>query len=294
LVSFQTGLVGLPLTPKGLYNNQLPSITAGDLLNWQKTAGIESPLTKQEDKNHIKKFFTKSALVITALITPSVLTPKILNKFPGLSKALPKGVTKLGLPIAIGMTAGTTLSLVLQSLVNGGVDKEHLVSDLKDVFLTTVLASSFNNIISGTNRLLSSYWIMSYKKSMNRFLINGVVGGSYAFLRGIIKPEKEDKLSLKNVTKGFVEGIFLGEGARILFKTRPGSKVKSLGLYNFIKYSKICLGAALGSLAFRFADYFTEKTINPQISKTSAPIQKEYKKIIEHLFKGNSYPTIIG
>ena len=132
---------------------------------------------------------------------------------------------------------------------------------------------------------------------LKRFLINGSVGSSYALARGIVKPEKEDKISFNRISKGFIEGIFLGEGARYIYGINP-SFMNGLkpALTNFIKYVKICTGAALGSIVFKFAEYIIENSSRktPEQNNKFVDDQCKPKSFVEHLFKGNTYPTIIS
>jgi hypothetical protein len=288
---------GLNLSGVSIPHNstiKLPSITARELEEWQKTINAPTFTSSKKEENHLKKFMTKSALVITSLIAPGAFAPRILKKFPQIKKLLGPKLATFAVPVAVGLAAGTSLSLALQTFINGGIKKDNLISDLKDVLITSTMVSGFSNIISGSTRLINSYSILSHSKTLKRLAINGSIGSTYAFLRGIIKPEKDDKVSFERITKGFVEGMFLGEGARLLFSSRIGDSIRHYKFYNVLKYSKICLGAALGSMAFKLSDYFVTRVVKPEESKEPFSLKQESKKIVEHIFKGNSYPTILA
>lgn len=156
---------------------------------------------------------------------------------------------------------------------------------MKDALITSFCSSGFSMFVSKSNKLISSYKIMGDLKFLKRAFVNGGIGTVYTTLRGIIKPEKEDKLSFERVAKGFIEGVFLGEGARLMFKHPIGSQIKNKNLFGILKYTKICLGAALGSIAYRTSEFLlSPKTKLEDVNKDT---------FAEHFFKGNSYPTII-
>lgn len=216
---------------------------------------------------------------------PGILAPKVLNKFPQIIKVLPKNIAGFTVPVAIGVAIGGALSSAFQLIFNGKITKDHLLSDVKDALITSLCTSGFSLLISKSSKLIDSYKAIGDIKLLKRLLINGSIGSSYAALRGIIKPEKEDKLTFDRVAKGFIEGVFLGEGARLMFKHPIGTNIKNKNLFGLIKYSKICIGAALGSIAYRFSEYVcTPKSAQNSIKKDT---------FAEHFFKGNSYPTII-
>lgn len=263
----------------------LPPITTKALVDWDSTIGIRQSEVKQEEKHQVRKFFTKSSIVIAALTAPSVLTPKVFKHFPQITKILPKQVAGFAIPIAIGVGIGSALSSVFQVIFNGKISKDFLLSDVKDALITSFCTSGFSLFVSKSNKLISTYKMMDNIKFLKRTLINGSIGSVYTALRGLIKPEEEDKLSFERIAKGFVEGMFLGEGARLMFKHPIGAKIKNQNLYGLLKYTKICLGAALGSIAYRFSEFaLSSKAIKSDINKDT---------FAEHFFKGNSYPTII-
>lgn len=247
--------------------------------------GISTSEAKDEQTHNVRKFFTKSAIVIAALTAPSVLAPKVFKQFPQIIKFIPKNIASFAVPIAIGVGIGGALSSAFQLIFNGKVTQDHLLSDVKDALITSLCTSGFSMLVSKSSKLINTYKIMGDVKLLKRLFINGSIGSSYAALRGVIKPEREDKLTFDRIAKGFIEGIFLGEGARLMFKHPIGLNIKNNNLYGIIKYSKICIGAALGSIAYRFSEFvFSPKSTQNNIKKDT---------FAEHFFKGNSYPTII-
>lgn len=275
---------------QGTSNNvKLPSITFADLKELQKQS-ILFPQYKEKakkEKSLLNKYITKAAIVISTIISANHISPKLLKHSKSLLGELKFGSMEFGLPIAIGVAVGGLISSACQLLLNKEVKKDYLISDLKDALISSSILGGFGILITHSTKFLSLFSLDNHSL-VKRLCVNGLSGGIYAGLRGIIKPEKEDKFTMKNLALGFTEGVFLGEGARLLFKV-PTTKLLG-NLPKIFKttadYLKLFTGAAVGSFAFKSAYYAVSH-------KEDLKNHKKPKDILDDFFKGNSYPTII-
>lgn len=292
-------LVSGGVSSKGLKEDKLPSVTVQDL-----QVASESPAPamnafdvfsrehkKETDK---KKYRSKFAVAISSLLTAAYVTPKIVQATRTISNSVLKNLSVWALPVMAGVITGGLVSSACQKILNGEVNKDYLVSDMKDALVTSTVVRGYTGIISNSGKLFNSLIMMDYSKWVKRFAINGAIGGSYALLRGIIKPDENDKLTLNKVLAGVVEGIYLGEGARFVSKRdlplqRLAMPAEVRKLLSFVK---VLVGATVGSIAFRATTYFTDKLESGFIKNNSNPLKDE--TLIEHIFKGNSYPTLIS
>lgn len=278
---------------------RLPPVTVQDLQAFKQKNNVSfaktPPAPAVEKDTHFQKYVTKFTIVLSSLLTTTLMTDKIFKLTENCAHAGLQNVARYGGPLVAALGLGAAISSAFQLIFKQKVDKEHLVNDLKDTFISSTMVRSFTAITSSTGKFLRSYSYLRHSDWGKRFAINGVIGSSYAALRGIIKPDKEhDRLTPENIAKGFVEGIFLGEGARVLSGVRVGNKFFR-GKPQIIKglmYLKLVLGAMLGSMLFGVADFGYERAKSSSLGKNhDKPF--EDKSLVKHLFKGNSYPTLI-
>ncbi|MGD9580650.1 MAG: hypothetical protein AB7V50_04705, partial [Vampirovibrionia bacterium] len=59
-----------------------------------------------------------------------------------------------------------------------------------------------------------------------------------------------------------------------------------------LSFVNVLVGATVGSIAFRATTYFTDKLESGFIKNNSNTLKDE--TLIEHIFKDNSYPTLIS
>ena len=231
---------------------------------------------QKNSRSEFNKFITKAAIVVSSLIIPNTLTTKIIKKFKPLQKFAPKMLACYGITVAAGVAIGSIISLTFQKILDNKISKKNLISDAKDAFITSSMIGIFPAIQKCSSLIFKTAGLSN--KLLKRFTTNGFIGALYAFSRGIIKPEPSDKLSLKKTGKTFIEGIFLGEGARL------GLKIPAVNSYLSKFFTAI--GASVGS--------FTNRVFQALIFKKSI-IKKHpgHHNIFKDIFKGNSYPTII-
>ncbi|MEW5820675.1 MAG: hypothetical protein AB1782_10830 [Cyanobacteriota bacterium] len=275
----------------------LPSITAADLAKFNNKPHVSfaknDVLEKEEKKDHFQKFATKSSIVISSLIGTGFATSYVFNQTRNMQNVFKKHLINASAPLGIVLGVAAVLSTAFQLIFNDKIDKEHFISDMKDAFITASMVRTFTAMTTKSGKLIASYYNLFNSANAKRLGINGLVGSIYAAFRGIIKPEEDDKFEFNRIAKGFVEGVFLGEGARLMFKTKIGFsllKGKPISI-KLLQYSKAIVGAALGSIAYRLSEYFVSNVKNTG-NKDSKVFS--YDKIAEHVFKGNSYPTLIG
>lgn len=249
----------------------------------------------REQKKEVdsKKYRAKFAVAISTLLTAAYVTPKVIEHTRAISDIVVQRFTRIALPIAAGVAIGGIVSAACQKLLNGEVKKEYLYSDLKDALVTSTVVRGYTGLITNSGKLFNSLIMMEYSKWLRRFSINGIIGGSYAFLRGIVKPDEKDQLTIRKVLEGIVEGIFLGEGARFMSKRDFGLQKlpMSANMRKTLSFAKVIVGATIGSIAYRATTFVTNKLESDVIGHDTNPLEEE--TLVEHLFKGNSYPTII-
>ncbi len=277
----------------------LPPITVAELPGWRETSILGAQKVDKENKKdsqgHFQKFLTKFAIAITSLLATGLSTPKIIKRTKNISDRFTKQFLRVCAPIAIAVGAAATLSTALQLILSGKVEKDYLMSDIKDALITSTIVRAYTSFTTESGRLLSTFRILERSKLTNRFLVNGMIGGTYALFRGIVRPDKADDLTMKNLANGLIEGIYLGEGAR--FVNKLGNKwitPQNAGLkgYKLAQLGTIVLGAALGSMLFNVSKYIAGVLFDKECY-TNPTKQINKNDIIEHLFKGNSYPTLI-
>lgn len=278
---------------------KLPSITASDLAKLNQPAGVSfSNLPKneeQKEKIELRKFLTKFAIVVSSLVTTGLTTSYVFNKTKPMTDLMLKSCLRGVVPVAAAIGVATALSAAFQGIFDRKVDKEYLLNDVKDAFITSIMARSFTAITTKTGKFFSSFNALYKSGTLKRFAINGVIGSIYSALRGVVKPEKDDKLTLKNIATGFIEGIFLGEGARFIYKSKLGWSLvgKNSHLLKPVQYAKVVIGAGLGSMAYRVADYYTSRLFNSKDKVYEYAEKVKKHTLLEHLFRGNSYLTLI-
>ena len=279
---------------------KLAPITVADLPGWRDTSILGAQNVNEENKKdsrtHFQKFIIKFGIAITSLLATGLSTPNIIKKTQNIQTHFAKNFIRGIAPITIAVAASTALSSIMQLILNGKVDKDYLLSDVKDALITSTVVRAYTSFTTESGRLLSTFRLLERSKITNRLLVNGLIGGSYAFLRGIIKPDKQDKLTTQTIFNGLIEGIYLGEGAR--FINKMGNKFitpQNTGLkgYKLAQLVTIVMGAALGSMLFNVSKYIAEVMFDKE--SNTDPLKRINKNdIVEHLFKGNSYPTLIG
>lgn len=274
---------------------KLPSITVHDLPKANNPAVDSFDAFNRDQKKEADsiKYKAKFVVAISTLLTAACVTPEIIQHTREISNVLIKQIARIALPIAAGVAVGGIASAICQKALSGEVKKEYLYSDLKDALVTSSVVRGYTGLISNSGKLFNSLIMMEYSKWVKRFSINGLIGGSYALLRGIVKPDEEDKLTLKSVLEGIVEGIFLGEGARFISKRDFGLQKLPMpaNIRKLLSFTKVIIGATIGSIAFRTTTFLSNKLKNDVMNTTPNPLKEE--TLIEHVFKGNSYPTII-
>lgn len=278
---------------------RLPSVTVKDIQVFKAKAPVSFEKTVEDspehEQRHFQKYLTKFSIVLSSLLTTTLVTGKIHKLSEACKNPVLKNVYRYAGPLAAALSIGAFISSAYQLIFNHKVDKENLFNDLKDTFITSTMVRSFTAITSSTGKFLASYRYLQNAAWKKRFVINGVIGSTYAALRGVIKPDKDnDKFSVENIVKGFVEGIFLGEGARLLSKNRIGVSLfkGNPGMIKSLLYLKMVLGAMVGSMLFGVTNYGYDYAKSIGQGKDHDKPFKD-KSLVEHLFKGNSYPTII-
>ena len=158
----QTNNVSVVSFKDSLY--KLPSVTAFDIVNWNSTVGISTinsaKLQSDDNKEHGKKFFKKFAVVISSFVGPSVIAPKLLKKFPQITKFVPKNIASIALPVTVGLGLASMVSVSLQAILDKKVTKEAFISDMKDALITSSISSGFSHFVSRSSKLLNSYKII--------------------------------------------------------------------------------------------------------------------------------------